>query len=360
MCSNIDCVKGDNSIIYEALFELSQSISGHSDLDSLCRALAKSLKRVIGFDYLALLLHDSSSNSLRMHGLASDESIRETKLPKSFGIEDNPAGWVWVNQKPLLIPRLDHETRWHELLQPIRERGLSSIFLVPLTTGNLHLGVLAFAFKETSSASPEEMAFIHRVASEFAVTIESYLTKQKYLRERDRLQLLFDVTNALVSKLSPEELFQALSEQLNRVISFDVAALTLLDDKTGEIFLSGIHIAGPVRIDLALKRARPDGLPTEEVLSTGKPLVLDEPDFGRFPSPIFRRLWEESGLRSACVIPLSTANAIIGTLDLARMSGQPFTNDDVELLVQVAHQVVLPRADGNQGQACDREAVFGR
>jgi hypothetical protein len=30
----------DGSVIYEALFELAQSISGHSDLDSLCSALS--------------------------------------------------------------------------------------------------------------------------------------------------------------------------------------------------------------------------------------------------------------------------------------------------------------------------------
>jgi formate hydrogenlyase transcriptional activator len=338
MCSKINCVKGDNRIIYEALFELSQSISGHSDLDSLCSALAKSLKKVIGFDYLALLLHDSPSDSLRMLSFASEEIIPQEDLPASFPVDGNPAGWVWTNQQPLFIPRLDCERRWNDFLAPIRERGLASFILVPLATGDQRLGVLSFAFKEASSAGAEEMAFIHRVASEFAVTIESYLTKQKYLRERDRLQLLFDVTNALVSKLSPEELFRALSEQLNQVISFDVAALTLLDDKTGEIFLSGIHIAGLVRIDLALTRARPDGMPFAEVFSTGKPIVIDQADFERFPSPIFKRLWEDSGFRSACVIPLKTPNAIIGTLDLARTDGRAFTSDDVELLVQLARQ----------------------
>lgn len=132
------------------------------------------------------------------------------------------------------------------------------------------------------------MAFIHRVASEFTVTIDSFLTKQQYLRERDRLQLLFDVTNALISKLAPDALFPALSRQLSTVVASDVAAITLLDDKTGEIFVSGIHISGPLRLDLNLTRVRPDGLPFAEALSTGKPVVMDKPDFERFPSPIYK------------------------------------------------------------------------
>jgi formate hydrogenlyase transcriptional activator len=335
-------VTGDKSIIYEALFELSQAISGHSDLDSLCRALSKSLRSVIGFDYLALMLYDPSSNSLRMHSLASEAAaIDEADIPTFVSIENSPAGWAWTNQQPLFIPRLDYETRWAEYLELARKRGLSSLFAIPLTTGNHRLGVLGLGFIETSSASPEEVAFIHRVSSEFAVTIESYLTKQQYLRERDRLQLLFDITNDLVSKLSPEELFQALSEQLNKVVSCDVAALILLDNKTGEVFLSGINIFGPLRIDLELTRARPDGLPIAEALSTGKPVVIGDEDLERFASPILKRLWINSGLHHACSIPLKTPNAVIGTLELARVNKRPFTQEDVDLLIQVGRQIAI-------------------
>jgi hypothetical protein len=43
------------------------------------------------------------------------------------------------------------------------------------------------------------------------------------VRERDRLRTLFDITNALVSKLAPDELFPAISEQLSKVIQYDYA-----------------------------------------------------------------------------------------------------------------------------------------
>ncbi len=52
-------------------------------------------------------------------------------------------------------------------------------------------------------------------------------------------------------------------------------------------------------------------------------------------------MWQDSGIRSACIIPLKTPNAIIGTLDLARLDERPFTGDEVELLVQVANQIAI-------------------
>lgn len=76
---------------------------------------------------------------------------------------------------------------------------------------------------------------MERVASEFAVAVESFFAKQDLLRERDRLRTLFDITKVLVSKLSQDELFTAISTQLSRVIRHDYAILTLWNEKTKEL-----------------------------------------------------------------------------------------------------------------------------
>ena len=333
----MEAMRADQSVLYRILFELAQSISGHSDLESLCRALSGSLKKIINFDILGLLLFDEVSETFRMFGL---EASGDTSRKQLYPGDDNPAGWVWANQKPLFIARLDQESRWPELLESARARGIASLLLAPLTTGNHRLGVLFLGFFNPSDATQHEMDFIHRVASEFAVTIDSHLSRQLYLRERDRLQLLFDLTNALVSKLSPDALFSAISEQLHKVVAFDAAALTLLDKKTGELLLSGFQMDDSLKWEFNRTRAIPNGMPSAEALSTGKPVTIDRIDFERFPSPDYKRA-VEAGLRSSCSIPLISPNSILGTLELARTSDQKFGQDDVDLLEQVARQIAV-------------------
>lgn len=333
-------MSSDKSALYKALFELSQSISGHADLDSLCHALSDSLRRIISFDILGLLLRDSGTDGFRLYGLDLSGKGNPEKVNRSFSGYDHPAGWVWQSQKPLVIPRLDQETRWSELLEPARDYGLSSFVLVPLTTGEHRLGVLALGFLNPFDADRGELEFIHRVASEFAVTIDSHITRQRYLRERDRLQLLFDLTNALVSKLSPDELFSAISEQLRKVVAFDVVVLTLLDTKTGELLLSNYRLGENLTWEFERTRGNPEGIPSAEALATGKPVVTDKIDFERFPSPTYRR-FVDAGLRYSCSIPLISPNATLGTLELARTGGEKFNDDDVELLVQVARQIAI-------------------
>ncbi len=338
----MDGMGAEKSALYEALFELSQSISGHADLESLCQAFSGSLKKIVNFDILGLLLFDAASETFRMYGLrvTSETSTSKENVHRPLPGEDNPAGWVWINQRPLFIPRLEQENRWPDLLDVARAHGISSLLLIPLTTGNHRLGLLILGFFNPSETTQREMDFIHRVASEFAVTIDSHLSRQQYLRERDRLQLLFDLTNALVSKLSPDALFSAIAEQLHKVVAFDVVALTLLDEKTGELLLSSFLMDDTLAWEFDGTRTRPDGLPSAEALSSRKPVVTDKVDFERFPSPYYKKA-VEAGFRSSCSIPLISPNAALGTLELARASGEKFSQDDVDLLVQVARQIAI-------------------
>lgn len=168
----------------------------------------------------------------------------------------------------------------------------------------------------------------------------SALYEALFERERNRLQLLFDISNALFSKLSPDELFAAMSEQLQKVVACDLLALTLLDNITGELIVRFLRVAGKHLEDFEPVRDRPDGTPSAEALSTGKPVLIEEIDFERYPSPLYRR-FADAGFRYSCSVPLISPNATLGTLEIARAAGQTFNSDDVELLVQVARQIAI-------------------
>src|SRR5205823_14903620 len=77
----------------------------------------------------------------------------------------------------------------------------------------------------------------------------------------------------------------------------------------------------------------PAGLPSAEVLATGKPVVAYDTDIDRYPNPGFRR-FVELGLKSVCLVPLITRDRTIGTLDVCRTTDDLWTADDVEFLVQ--------------------------
>ena len=84
----------------------------------------------------------------------------------------------------------------------------------------------------------------------------------------------------------------------------------------------------------------PEGMPSAEALATGKPVVVPDVDLAPYPSPEYRR-FVELGCKSACSVPLVTSNGTLGTLEIARTTGDVWTDEDVDFLVQVARQIAI-------------------
>ena len=319
------------------MIALSRSIAGRTDLRSLLSGVTESLRRIVSFDHVGLILHDPNGNA--MQGYILNEPYNPVITSHRMPVDQDPAGWVWLNQQPLVVSAVQSETRWPEFVTRARDFGISTLVLVPLTTGRNRLGAFGFSSVAPVDPSPAELAFLERIASEFAVAVESFLARQELVQERDRLGTLFDITNALVSNLERDQLFSAISAQLSKVVTHDYALLTLCN-QTGGLDVYALHCTNPQLAEALKGSLDPAGMPAAEVLATGKPVVARDIDIGRYPNPSFRRL-VALGAKSACLVPLITRGRIIGTLDLCRTSDGHWTSDDVEFLVQVANQIAI-------------------
>ena len=324
--------------LYKAVVALSRSIAGRTDLRSLLSGVAESLRPIVSFDHIGLILHDPKGNAMQGHILnePGNPVIMSLRLP----VDQDPAGWVWQNQHPLLVSPVQSETRWPEFVSRARDFGISTLLLVPLTAGNHRLGAFGFSSVAPFDPSRAEIAFLERVASEFAVAVESFLAKQEAVRERDRLRTLFDITNALASKVERDELFSAISSQLSNVIRHDYALLTLRNAETALLDVYALHSTGPQCCEAFKGPFNPMGMPAEEVLATGRPVVARDTDIDRYPNSDFRQ-FVELGFKSICSVPLISRDRVIGTLALNRRTDDDWSPEDVEFLMQVANQIAM-------------------
>src|SRR5690349_13285389 len=171
----------DYTNIYEAVVVLSRALAGRTDLRSLLAGVSESLCRIVSFDHVGLILHDGAANVMQGYILNAlgNPVITDLTLP----VEDDPAGWVWQHQRPLILS-VQSETRWTEFVRRAHgEFGISTMVLVPLTAGNNRLGAFGFSSVAPLDPTPAEMEFLERIAIEFAVAVDSYLARQEAVRE---------------------------------------------------------------------------------------------------------------------------------------------------------------------------------
>ena len=124
----------------------------------------------------------------------------------------------------------------------LREIAVESICLFPLTTAARRLGVIGLGSLKPAAFGPRELEFLKLMARQVAVAVENVLNygearaaQEQLRRERDRLRLLLEVNNAVVSHLDLRDLLKEISTCLKRLIPHDLAALALYDPESCQL-----------------------------------------------------------------------------------------------------------------------------
>ncbi len=165
-------------------------------------------------------------------------------------------------------------------------------------------------------------------------------TQTELRSEKDRLKLLLDLNNSMVSKLELRDLLRVISASVRRVMLCDSVGVSLPDPETGELKLYALDFPGAKGF-LREGMLRPPGSLPARVFSTGQPSTFSLRN-GALPNPKADvNLYKNEGLQSSCWLPLISHDRALGVLGLSRLEATPFSQDDVHFLMQVASQVAI-------------------
>jgi formate hydrogenlyase transcriptional activator len=334
---------------YRALLDISESIARHRDFAALMRDLSRHLRTVVRFDGIAIFLHDSAQGKMRMLVLESNIDPR-VPLPDEFPAEDAPGGWVWQNQQPMIVNDSAQETRFAEANRMMRENGLKSYCMLPLTSVGRRLGAIGFASLQEAAYSQSDLEFMQKVANQVAVAVDNALNfesaqaaQHQLTRERDRLQLLLEVSNAVTAHLDLRKLFTAISASLGRVIDMDAAGMTLYDQESGQLRAFALQPHLPVGVKSPVEEGHlfsMEDTPGARAIASRQTVLVTRADLENSSSPIVRQIAAD-GIKSGCVAPLISHGRVLGTLDVVSLREDAFTKQDVDLLTQIAGQIAI-------------------
>ena len=331
---------------YRALLQVSESIASDRDLPELFRSLAALLRRLVTFDFICLTLPDPARNVVRVHVL---ESSLPTRIQPGLEIPmaENVRQMVWENQQPLVISHLEHDGRFPIVSRVLLQDGVQSLCVLPLTTAQRRVGAMGFGSIQASAYDAADLEFLQQVAAQVAVAVDNALNsqnaqvyQQELARERDRLRLLLEVNNALVSTLDLHQLLSSISACLRRVMNHDYASLGLYEPDAQQVRLQALDFPkskGLLHEEMVFPI---EGTPSGEVVRTRKPLIISGANLDSYKTSV-SRLFIAEGLRSGCIVPLITANRTLGTLSLSSLRPGAFSQEDVDLLMRVANQVAI-------------------
>src|SRR5882762_6283641 len=168
---------------------------------------------------------------------------------------------------------------------------------------------------------------------------ESPITRPGLQSENERLKLLLDMTNVLVSNLKCRDVLRAVSAIIRQVMRNDVVGVWVPDSE--QVLLRQLAMDFPESNGFVTEDSvQPvEGSIVGRVFKTGKPIVLDV--IGEQVAPEEAREVHAEALESGCALPLISRGRTLGVLTLGSRVENSVSPEDVDFLLQAAGQVAI-------------------
>ncbi len=165
----------DSTLKYRALTEISEAFLGSRDCDALFSSLWDSLRKLIRFDFLLLMLIDEATRRVRIETIAG-EAPAGASAGQDYPLEGGPSEVVWETQQPLYMPDTAVENRFRpDLVQDMQRNQFRSGLWFPLTTVRQRMGSMVFASRDIDPYSAEDRELMQHVARHVAIAVENAL-----------------------------------------------------------------------------------------------------------------------------------------------------------------------------------------
>ena len=328
---------------YESLVGVSNAIGTLRDPQDLFSALVRELHRVVRFDYVGVSIRDEKSNAFHRHFV---EAETEASIPPNpeLALEESDAWWVYQNQEPMVTSLQADQAPSCKFQEILKKYGIRSVCTLPLTTAHSKVGTLTFASKAPDIYTNEEVHFLSVVAEQIALAFDNALhfdaaqaSQQQLLRKNERLELLLELTNHVVSNLEFRDLLRAVVASTRRVMGCECVGICLPD--TGNTHLRIYALDFPLKDESIQEESlvSMDEDVSGAVFRTGKPWCGSVQEA--------RRLGMKGSVQievgTVCILPLVSRSRVLGTFGVLKYQDNAFSGDDIEFLTQIGNQVAI-------------------
>ena len=313
------------------------------------------------------------SSSCRLHGAhlyvlgSKGESLhllefdREADAPAiKIGTKISRIGEVarvLEDLEPVFLPDVSQEMFKHPDLAPFAPESVGRpTYMFPVSTFQQRYGILVVTKDRGQEFVTEDVELLRSLASHVAVALECALARdsaelyqRQVVKERDRLRLLLEINNHIVSKLDINELFRSASASIRTYFRNDFTGFWLIDKQSNHLECIVLDFpSGKGSLTAVLKSELSDT--DHGRLRAHVPELLSVEEIEMLPAGIVERLKAES-IASMAIAPMSTAGGPLGLITMGSRRPNNFGQEDLDLLSQISNQIAL---------AVDNAIAYGR
>ncbi len=231
-----------------------------------------------------------------------------------------------------------------------------AIIGMPLTIGERVVGVMNVAFDQPHEFEESELRVLELLGDQAAVAIENARLFERSEAERRRVQLLYDVTQALASSLNPREIMQRAMELTTTALGGLFGDGFLLEPESDALRLYGSfgHVGiSPEELDERVDMRVGKGV-IGWIAAQRQPLLVADvrQDERWLPFPGI-----DDPVRSALGAPIMAGQELLGVMVFFHNRVGYFQQDHLDLLIAISRQVALALSNARRYGEVERRLM---
>jgi transcriptional regulator with GAF, ATPase, and Fis domain len=177
----------DHATRYKLLLDINNAIVNQTTRESLFRALAQEIRRIVAYDRFSISIYDPQTKSLEWFAHAEGLRIKSMDGNSRPCAKGPVANSVITSQVPLIIPDMATYSHWPTIRQ-MMEAGLKATMAFPLLVRNNVVGSLNFSFCATPSDMNELAEFLNELSGQVALSVDNMLAHSRLVNQKTNLE----------------------------------------------------------------------------------------------------------------------------------------------------------------------------
>lgn len=317
----------------EALYDTSLEINARLEISILLQAIVRRATELLGTQMGGLFLMQPDGETLE---LVVGHNQPDENIGRTLRLEEGLSGRVAQLGEPLQI---SNYRSWKGQVGYLGYASIGRILGVPLKREDQVIGVLNVFDEEEGDFDQDGVQLLSLFAVQAVIAIENARLIEHAHHGRERLKMLHEIDQAILTAQSSEEIAEAALGYIRRLIPWKQASVLLYDFEANESTLLAIHLEGDTRLT---KGQRFVLEPSENItrLRQGQPYSVEDVAALAKPSDTEQQLLAE-GIRSYISLPLIFRDELIGSFNLGAADPGTFDQEPIEIACQIAGQLAI-------------------
>ncbi|HXC00580.1 MAG TPA: GAF domain-containing protein, partial [Terriglobales bacterium] len=221
---------------YRALLDVSAALVEQPTVKAVLHSLRDVLSSSVRLHGTDLYLLDSGQQTLHLLEFDREADAPAIRIGTKIS-RIGAAAQALEQQKPVFLPDISQEMLKHPELAPFAAQSVGrTAYIFPVFTSQQKYGLLVATKERGQEFVREDIELLRSLTSHVAIALECALARdcaEQYQRElateRDRLRLLLEINNHVVSKLDMEDLFRSASTSIRSYFANHLTGFWLLE-----------------------------------------------------------------------------------------------------------------------------------